>query len=65
MFVSDYVIKMCVFDVSGEFRIYMLDSQVMFRVVIVSFGCFGVVYDIIFKVKCCFNKGDNFLFDRL
>lgn len=50
MFVSDYVIKMCVFDVSGEFRIYMLDSQVMFRVVIVSFGCFGVVYDIIFKV---------------
>lgn len=65
MSVSDYVIKMRVFDASGELRTYTPDSQAMFRAVIASFGCFGVVYDITLKVKCRPNKGDNFLLDRL
>lgn len=65
MSVSDYVIKMRVFDASGELRTYTPDSQAMFRAVIASFGCFGVVYDITLKVQCRPNKGDNFLLDRL
>lgn len=60
MSVSDYVIKMRVFDASGELRTYTPDSQAMFRAVIASFGCFGVVYDITLKVQCRPNKGDNF-----
>lgn len=59
MSVSDYVIKMRVFDASGELRTYTPDSQAMFRAVIASFGCFGVVYDITLKVQCRPNKGDN------
>ncbi|XP_052681337.1 uncharacterized protein LOC128162190 [Crassostrea angulata] len=51
MSVSDYVIKMRVFDASGELRTYTPDSQAMFRAVIASFGCFGVVYDITLKME--------------
>lgn len=65
MSVSDYVIKMRVFDASGELRTYTPDSQAMFRAVIASFGCFGVVYDITLKVQCRPNKGYNFLLDRV
>lgn len=65
MSVSDYVIKMRVFDASGELRTYTPDSQAMFRAVIASFGCFGVIYDITLKVHCRPNKGDNFCFRTL
>lgn len=52
--VSDNLVKMRVFDVNGEFWIYSVDGDggdvEFFRVVLVGFGCFGVVYDVIIQV---------------
>ena len=48
--ISDYVVRMRVFDAGGELRTYSADNQALFRAVIASFGCFGVVYDITLKV---------------
>nr|XP_022307980.1 uncharacterized protein LOC111113982 [Crassostrea virginica] len=49
--VSDYVVRMRVFDAGGELRTYSADNQALFRAVIASFGCFGVVYDITLKME--------------
>lgn len=46
---------MRVFDLNGEFWIYSfdgIDGDIdLFRVVVVGFGCFGIVYDMMIKVN--------------
>ncbi|XP_034316358.2 L-gulonolactone oxidase-like [Magallana gigas] len=48
--VSDYLVKMRVFDANGELRTYSADGDggdvELFRAVSAGFGCFGVVYDV-------------------
>lgn len=39
------------YNVNGFFKKYCRENEVdLFNVVFVGFGCFGIVYDIIFKV---------------
>lgn len=53
--VSDYLVKMRIFDANGELRTYSADGDggdvELFRAVSAGFGCFGVVYDITIKVR--------------
>lgn len=49
---SDYLVKMRVFDSNGELRTYSLDKDKdLFKAVSAAFGCFGIVYDVTFKVS--------------
>lgn len=52
--VSDYLVKMRIFDANGELRTYSADGDggdvELFRAVSAGFGCFGVVYDVTIQV---------------
>lgn len=51
---------MRVFELNGEFWIYSLEKDKdVFKVVFVVFGCFGIVYDVIFKVRFYFIKNNE------
>ncbi|XP_061185513.1 uncharacterized protein LOC133193568 [Saccostrea echinata] len=71
--ISDYVVKMRVFDSKGELRTYSNENQAMFRAVMAGFGCFGVVYDITLKMEpeflvktenVYYNLGEVFCYAR-
>lgn len=48
---SDYLVQMRVFDSNGELRTYSLEKDKdVFKAVSAAFGCFGIVYDVTFKV---------------
>lgn len=48
---SDYLVKMRVFDSNGELRTYSLEEDKdLFQAVSAAFGCFGIVYDVTFKM---------------
>lgn len=51
---SDYLVKMRVFDSNGELRTYSSDGTDgdidLFRAVAAGFGCFGIVYDMTIKM---------------
>ncbi|XP_062601808.1 L-gulonolactone oxidase-like [Saccostrea cucullata] len=49
--ISDYIVKMRVFDSRGQLRTYTLKNKSMFNAVSVSFGCFGIIYDVTFKME--------------
>lgn len=70
---SDYLVKMRVFDSNGELRTYSSEGTEedidLFRAVSAGFGCFGIVYDMTIKmdpeiiVKTCNfyrNMNDTF-----
>jgi FAD/FMN-containing dehydrogenase len=48
---SDYIVKMRIFDSKGELRTYTTENKDMFRAACACFGCFGIIYDVTFKVS--------------
>ncbi|XP_061179400.1 uncharacterized protein LOC133188026 [Saccostrea echinata] len=59
---SDYVVRMRVFDSKGDLKTYCIndDPKERFRAMSASFGCFGIVYDVTLKMdKELIIKTDN------